>query len=252
MLFRSIAALSIAGVPPFNGFFSKELVFDAAFESGKIFYIAAVAGAFMTAASFLKMGHAAFWGPTKLPEGIEKENVKESPGAMLIPMMVMAVACVLFGVANKLPLSFIQPLLGDALGGHDYSGWPHSMLMVYISLGILALAVLNHVIGYKLTGEGVKAVDHIHYAPVLRNVYNGAEKGYFDPYNIFMVFVKMYAWLCYAIDRAINWIYDTLFVNIVKFCTVSLHSFNTGSSSRYLGWCFTGFIFLVLLFILFV
>ena len=44
-----IAALSISGVPPFNGFFSKELIFDAALESGVIFYIAAILGAFLTA-----------------------------------------------------------------------------------------------------------------------------------------------------------------------------------------------------------
>ena len=33
-----VAAASISGVPPFNGFFSKEMVYDAALESGWIFY----------------------------------------------------------------------------------------------------------------------------------------------------------------------------------------------------------------------
>jgi NADH-quinone oxidoreductase subunit L len=55
-----ITALSISGVPPFNGFFSKELVYDGALERGFIFYLAAVVGSFFTAASFLKLGHAAF------------------------------------------------------------------------------------------------------------------------------------------------------------------------------------------------
>lgn len=47
----AVAAVSISGVPPFNGFFSKELIYDAALERGWIFYLAAVAGSFFTAAS---------------------------------------------------------------------------------------------------------------------------------------------------------------------------------------------------------
>jgi formate hydrogenlyase subunit 3/multisubunit Na+/H+ antiporter MnhD subunit len=34
-----ITAASISGVPPFNGFFSKELIYDAALVRGKVFYI---------------------------------------------------------------------------------------------------------------------------------------------------------------------------------------------------------------------
>jgi len=246
-----IAALSISGVPPFNGFFSKELVFDAALESGRIFYIAAVAGAFMTAASFLKMGHAAFFGPVRLPEGVSREEIREAPGAMVLPVLVLAAICVLFGVGNSLPIHQLQVALGGAAEGH-FSGWPHSLTMVLISLAVLLLAVVNHIIGYKVTGQAVKAVDHIHYAPVLRNLYNCAEKHYFDPYDILMVFVRMYAWISYAIDRGINWIYDSLIVNVVRFCTVALHSFNTGSPTRYMVWSFMGLGFLVLLFMILV
>ena len=53
-----ISALAISGVPPLNGFFSKELVFDAALESNMVFYLGALLGAFMTAISFLKLGRA--------------------------------------------------------------------------------------------------------------------------------------------------------------------------------------------------
>lgn len=245
-----IAALSIAGVPPFNGFFSKELVFDAAIASHTIFYIVAVAGAFMTAASFLKLGHAAFFGKTKLPEGVKKEDVREAPAAMLLPMIVLAAVCVIFGVWNKLPLGMIQPLLGDALAGHDYAGWPHSMTLVLISLGVLLLAVINHIIGYRVTGEGIKAVDHIHYAPGLRQLYGCAERHYFDPYDILMMLVYVYAWICYCIDRGVNWIYDVLLVRVTGFVSQSLKSNNTGDIASYMVWSFLGLAFLVLLFVL--
>ena len=39
-----ITALSISGVPPFNGFFSKEMIYEGALEKGWIFYASAAAG----------------------------------------------------------------------------------------------------------------------------------------------------------------------------------------------------------------
>ena len=63
-----IAAASISGVPPFNGFVSKEMIFEGVLgkvylggEGYRIFFIAPVLGALFTAASFFKIGHAAFF-----------------------------------------------------------------------------------------------------------------------------------------------------------------------------------------------
>jgi NADH:ubiquinone oxidoreductase subunit 5 (subunit L)/multisubunit Na+/H+ antiporter MnhA subunit len=247
-----VAALSISGVPPFNGFFSKELVFDAALESGMIFYIAALVGAFLTAASFLKLGHSAFFGKAKMPEGINEKNVVEAPGAMLLPMILLAALCVFFGLGNAVPLSFIQPLLGDSLAGADFSGWPHSMTLVLISVAVLLLAALNHYIGVRSTGSALKAVDHIHHMPVLRQIYNGAEKHYFDPYSILMLLVKFVAYICFSIDRSINWIYDVFFVKIITGTSAAMKNFSNGSISRYISWMFAGIAFLLLLFIVLV
>ena len=109
-----VAAASISGVPPFNGFFSKEMVYDAALERGWIFYAVALLGSVLTAASFLKLGHAAFFGkPSE-----QTRDVKEAPWPMLIPMIVLAGLCVLFGVANQIPLgTFIQPAVGNKVTG---------------------------------------------------------------------------------------------------------------------------------------
>ena len=84
-----VAAASIAGVPLTNGFFSKEMIFDGALESGFVFYLAALVGAFFTALSFLKLGHAAFFGKPKKTLA----KVKEAPLPMLAPMIVLAAAC---------------------------------------------------------------------------------------------------------------------------------------------------------------
>ncbi|MDD2752451.1 MAG: proton-conducting transporter membrane subunit, partial [Candidatus Omnitrophica bacterium] len=115
-----ITAAAISGVPPFNGFFSKELIYDGALERGKIFYLAAIIGSFLTAASFLKLGHAAFLGKPNE----QNKNTREVPFSMLVPMITIAAICIIFGVFNFLPIKYlIQPILGEGrLEGHNFSG----------------------------------------------------------------------------------------------------------------------------------
>ena len=104
-----ITAASISGVPPFNGFFSKEMVYEGALERGSIFYLAALVGSFFTAASFLKLGHSAFLGKTNQPG----ENIKEASWPMLIPMIVIASICIIFGLFNRFAIgTFIEPVFG--------------------------------------------------------------------------------------------------------------------------------------------
>jgi NADH-quinone oxidoreductase subunit L len=110
-----IAAFSISGVPPFNGFVSKEMVFHGAYETGYIIFpIAAWIGAIFTFASFLKLGHATYLGKRN-PE-TPNQKAKDPDWAMAVPMIVIAAGCVLFGVYAKLPLkSFIQPIVQERM-----------------------------------------------------------------------------------------------------------------------------------------
>jgi len=232
-----ITALAISGIPPFNGFFSKELVYDGALERHWIFYLAAVVGSFFTAASFLKLGHAAFLG--KLKE--EHKNVKEVSAAMLIPMIVIAAICIIFGVYNYLPITkLIQPILGDKLEGHNFSGMPTNAALVIITIIVLVAALLNHLFGVKSKGSGLKAVDHIHYAPVLSAIYDRAEKRWFDPFYLGLKIVKVITSIAWAADKAIDWIYDVFTVKVAYAFSNQIRRFHNGNYSTYLIWCLAG------------
>jgi len=233
-----VTAASISGVPPLNGFFSKELVYDGALERGLIFYIVAVAGSFFTAASFLKLGHAAFLGKAS----DENKNVKEAPAAILVPMIVIACACILFGVYNYLPLTkLIQPILGaERLEGHQFWGFPTNMTIVIVTLVVLAGAVINHLWGVKTRGSGLKAVDHIHYAPGLSQIYEKAEKRFFDPYDLGLKFVHVIAKIGWGCDQAVNWIYDVFSVNFAFDLSNRIRKMHNGNYSAYLAWSMAG------------
>ena len=242
-----VAAVSISGVPPFNGFFSKELVYDGALERGWIFYLAAVAGSFFTAASFLKLSHAAFLG--KLENS--NKNVKEASWPMLVPMIIIAAVCVLFGIYNALPLNYlIQPILGERLEGHGFAGLPSNYLLVLITILVLIGAYLNHSYGVKKTGKGLGAADHIHYAPALSGLYDKAEKRYFDPYDIGMKISEWFSILLYRIDRFVDWIYEIFIVNVTYALTQSLRWLHSGNFSNYVIWSIIGALAIAILMVL--
>ena len=204
-----ITAASISGVPPFNGFFSKELIFDAALERGVIFYVVAVLGSFLTAASFLKLGHSAFLG--KLSD--ENKKVKEVKWPMLVPMIIIASVCILFGLRNDIAISkFIQPALGAGAEAHNFSGWPSNLTLVVISILVLIAAFLHHIFGAKLRGGALHAADDIRYSPILSGVYNKAEKDLLDPYEIGLKVTSIISRILYWFDRRIDWIYDSFSV----------------------------------------
>jgi len=228
----AIAAVSISGVPPFNGFFSKELVYDGALERGWIFYVAALAGSFLTAASFLKLGHAAFLGEP----GKENKDVREAPAVMLAPMIIIAAICVLFGLVNAIPLNlFIQPVLGpERMAHHNFAGLPSNMLLVWLTVIVLIGALLNHLYGVKRGGSALKAADHIHYAPVLSQIYGRAEKGFFDPYNIGMTLMNTISYAGWVSDKAIDWIYNIFTVKTASLLTTTSRSLQNGNYKTFI------------------
>lgn len=241
-----IAAASIAGFPFTNGFYSKELIFDGALETNVIFYVVALIGAFFTAVSFLKLGHAAFFGkPAKnLPK------VKEAPLPMLVPMVVLAAACLVMGFTRlDIIANLLQPVLGKPEVAGEVIGANTNWLLVGISVITLLLAALDHYLGFKKTHSGLKAADHFHDAPVLRDVYQLAEKKAFDPYHLGGYAVRGFAAVALWVNNAISWFYDVLVVQVVGFFSALIRNAHNGTKTLYLGWTLVGVLIVAAIFI---
>ena len=113
-----IASMSIAGIPPFNGFWSKLLIILACIQSGRIIYaICAVVASILTLASFMKVQKYAFFG--KLKE--RWQDIKEIPAFMRLSMIVLAIICVMGGLLI-IPLfkPFLQSAVDVLLAGKGY------------------------------------------------------------------------------------------------------------------------------------
>ncbi len=120
-----IAALSISGIPPLNGFVSKWMIYQGLVEGGSLIYIiflaVAMFGSALTLASFLKLLYGTFLGQPFRDNGMLKSKAHKEPSevswSMIFPMMVLALLCIAFGLFANLPINnYIGPVLGLKFG----------------------------------------------------------------------------------------------------------------------------------------
>jgi NADH-quinone oxidoreductase subunit L len=100
-----MGCLAIAGIVPFSGFFSKDSILLAAFEQGEhnsIYYILYCVGlltAGLTAFYMFRLLFITFFGGFRGTEE-QRHHVHESPAAMTIPLVVLAILSVIGGFVN--------------------------------------------------------------------------------------------------------------------------------------------------------
>jgi formate hydrogenlyase subunit 3/multisubunit Na+/H+ antiporter MnhD subunit len=139
----TVAALSISGVPPLNGFASKWMVYQGVVEMGKgggvlwvVWLVAAMLGSALTLASFVKLLHASF-----LRRPVAARKVTEVGPLMWLPMVFLAAMCILFGVlAYRIPLShMILPAAAMPVEfvGTWWSGPATAMLLIGLLVGVI-------------------------------------------------------------------------------------------------------------------
>ena len=122
MVFFMIGALAIAGVPPFNGFASKLLIYESVFRFSPFLSIIAMVVSILTLASFVKVFHSMFMGPPRA----EFADAREVPAPMFIGMAILALFVV---VAGLMPKPFIDHMITPAVDALvDRSGYIAAIL----------------------------------------------------------------------------------------------------------------------------
>lgn len=201
-----IFAVSISGIPPFNGFASKWLIYQSIVEFGTqpgvanqlwmIWLGLAVFGSALTLASFMKFISGIFWGPLK-------SNIKLLvKGNILIwlPQILLAVSCIIMGVFASTVI--IPRLFMPITGTFEFYGMWQSTLVSAMVIAAIILGILiyfsgnskkfrvedNFILGEKSAAEtGFSPLDYyktISKAGMLSSVYRKAEKRWFDLYDI--------------------------------------------------------------------
>ena len=126
-----IAALAIAGVPPFAGFWSKDEILVAAFENNQLLYYSGVLVAGLTAFYMFRIYFGIFWGKERSYE----HTPHESPISMTFPLLFLAFMSV---VGGFIPFSeFISP---DRMGFEAHLNYPLAAIAVGVGVVGIALA----------------------------------------------------------------------------------------------------------------
>lgn len=110
-IFFIIGALAISGIPPFNGFASKLLIYESVFRFNPLLSIIAMFVSLVTLASFTKVFYSAFTGP-EMPAYRE---VREVPKSMIIGMGIMVACIIFFSIFPGLVVDTIVAPATDAL-----------------------------------------------------------------------------------------------------------------------------------------
>lgn len=107
-----IGAAAISGIPPFNGFASKWILYQSTSETQiPIITIVELIVSVLTLASFIKVGHSVFFGA----EREELKEVKEVPFTMKLPMGILALICFVFGICSNYVIKGILVPIVDAI-----------------------------------------------------------------------------------------------------------------------------------------
>ena len=213
-----IGALAIAGVPPLAGFWSKDEILWEAFEKGhRIIWAVGLFTAFMTAFYMFRQVFMTFSGECRA-DSHTKHHLHESPKAMTVPLIILAVLSAVGGMAGI-------PFFEDGSAAHHFLapvfnhaglGAEESAEMLHGGLELILMAVS---VAVGVTGIFLSAL--LYFGPFRR--YAPAS---FTPGNIAAKFRWLHTLLYnkYYVDE----IYDAAIVNPIKRFSSWCLSFDLG------------------------
>lgn len=239
-----IFAMSISGVPPFNGFASKWMIYQGIIESGSGTGIAgklwivwlglAVLGSALTLASFVKFIGGIFLGR----KGHLLTGTREVPLLMWLPMALLALLCTFFGVFATGVV--IPKLFTPAVGTFAFTGlWNSSFVSLLVLISIILGFLIYLATGRKkfrtsdlfIGGEKIEKLDASYPAPE-----------FYKTFTEFSLFSRIYKM---AEARAFD-IYD-LSKQAVLWLSGRLSSAHTGVLPGYVIWVCAGLIIMLLI-----
>lgn len=205
-----IASLAISGVPPFNGFASKWLVYQGIIEVGRngeplwiVWLTVAMFGSALTLASFMKLIHAVFLGQPCSKVERSQSEVRETDPTMWIPTVILSGLCIFFGIfASVLPLGFfIYPSVPGKVAPIGIWSPGLAAILIFIGLGIGFIIYLlgttskvrtvDAFVGGEILEKhpemrisGVEFYKTIQDLGPLRMVYRAATRKFFDIYEV--------------------------------------------------------------------
>jgi NADH-quinone oxidoreductase subunit L len=208
-----VACLAIAGIPPFSGFFSKEEILLAAFNSNKIVYGIALFTAALTAFYMFRLYFSIFWNKEAQVHNAHGEGTI----SMKLPLVILTACAVGAGF-----IPFSEYVTSN---GAPFTTELHVMFSV-VPVALAALAIIIATVFYKKENERPGKV-----AAAFGGLYQAAtRKFYIDELYLFVTKKVIFN----LIGRPAAWIDKNIvdgFMNLLALITASVSEFIKGIQS---------------------
>ena len=230
-----IACLTIAGVPPFSGFWSKDEILAAAFEHNKILFAIEYLVAGMTAFYMFRLYFNVFWGK----EQYYHHTPHESPLVMTFPLMFLAVASIFAGF---IPFSSLVTSDGNAFVSHTE---------LFIAIPSVAIGLIGILIAYIMYKKPTTIPDTL--ATKFKVLYTGSlNKFYFDEIYLFVTKNIIFSYISRPIawfDRHIVDGFMNAIASVTNWIADKIKGFQSGQVQQYAFVFVSGVVLLGLVFV---
>ncbi|WP_118974316.1 NADH-quinone oxidoreductase subunit L [Taibaiella koreensis] len=142
-----LGCLAIAGIPGFSGFFSKDEILAAAYAKNPVYYYLGLLGALMTAFYMFRLYFYTFTGSFRGTHE-QEHHLHESPAAMTIPLILLAVLAVVGGYVG-LPEVFsehhlLNEYLAPVVQNFDVHHLSHETewMLMGLSVGLIVVMIV--------------------------------------------------------------------------------------------------------------
>ncbi len=157
--------LAIIGVPPFAGFYSKDLIIETAFNAGGLKGIllgsTALLGAVITAFYMTRVMIMTFTSPKRWEDD---QHPHESPFLMWFPMAVLAIGSVTSGLLftkGDALANWLNPVFGDHGSDHHEEHLFEPIVVSGMALTAVAIGVAIAIIKYQLSDIDAVAPENV-------------------------------------------------------------------------------------------
>jgi NADH-quinone oxidoreductase subunit L len=228
-----VACLTIAGVPPLAGFFSKDEILTAAFHQNKFLFAVEYAVAGLTAFYMFRLYFSIFWGK----ETHYHHTPHEAPLTMTIPLVVLALGSALTGF-----IPFSKLVTSDGIPFESHIEWSVAIPSILIGL----LGILTAWIMYSKSStlpEKMASTFRIGYKWAFNKFYIDELYLFVTKKVIFKLISEPVAWFDrHIIDASMNAI-----ASVTQWTSFRIRKFQSGQLQKYSFVFITGVIALVLL-----
>jgi NADH-quinone oxidoreductase subunit L len=230
-----IACLTIAGIPPLSGFFSKDEILAAAFHSNKLLFAVEYAVAGFTAFYMFRLYFSVFWGK----ETHYHQTPHEAPATMTIPLIILAIGA---AVSGFIPFNRLVTSDGKIL---------ESEIELMIAIPSVLIGLLGIGIAYIMYSKESVIPDKM--AATFKYGYKWAyNKFYIDELYLFVTKKIIFRYIAEPVawfDRHVVDATMNMIATVTQVVSFRIRGFQSGQLQKYAFVFISGAIMLAILFI---